>query len=72
MSIIHDQEPLFTEREVLEAQSCEQLVAMETDLRAIISKAIAQTALIHDVLDGNGYTRLNSDNVIHLSRKVET
>ena len=67
-----EQEPLFTERDVLEAQTCEQLVAMETDLRAIISKAIAQTALIHDVLDGNGYTRLNTDKVIHMQRKVES
>jgi len=65
-------EALFTEREMYEAQSCEQLVAMETDLRATISRAIAQVALIHDVLDGNGYTRLNSDSVIHLSRKVES
>lgn len=67
-----EQEPLFTERDLLEAQSCEQLVAMEADLRAIISRAIAQTALIHDVLDGNGYTRLNTDKVIHLQRKVES
>lgn len=67
-----DQEPLFTEREVLEAQTCEQLVAMETDLRGTISRAIAQVALIHDVLDGNGYTRLNSDTVIQIQRKVES
>lgn len=65
-----EQDQLFTDRDLYEAQSPETLATMEADLREVINRSIGQIALIHDVLAGYGYELRDTETLCHI-RKAE-